>query len=102
MRFGRLGELGINGEQQRSRQAQKQAHLFRLCSWHTVPTMRLSKHAESYEVWYPDGTPSRYFYFDDNPGRRAINKRMAPAQAEEQAKAFARAERDRLSKPSND
>jgi hypothetical protein len=54
-----------------------------------MPNMRLIKHAESYEVRYPDGTPSRYFYFDDNPGRRAINKRMSPAEAEEQAKVFA-------------
>ena len=102
MRFWPLGELGINGEQQRLRQAQKQEHLFRLCSWPTMPSMRLIKHTESYEVRYPDGTPSRYFYFDDNPGRRAINKRMSPAEAEEQAKVFARGERDRFSRPGSD
>ncbi|MGA7804238.1 hypothetical protein [Bradyrhizobium sp.] len=53
-------------------------------------SIRLIKHEEGYEARYPDNTPSRHFYFD-NAGRRAINKRMTPKQAEEAAKAFARA-----------
>ncbi len=53
--------------------------------------VRLIKHAESYEV-----RVSRYFYFDDDKGRRAITDRMSSAEAEEAAKAFARAERDKL------
>jgi hypothetical protein len=53
-------------------------------------TVRLIKHAESYEV-----RVSHYFYFDDNPGRRSINQRMAPEEAEAAAKALARAEREK-------
>ena len=52
--------------------------------------IRIIKHAESYEV-----RTSRFFYFDDNPGRRSINNRMSPKEAEEAAKALARTERDR-------
>ena len=51
--------------------------------------IRIIKHAESYEV-----RVSRFFYFDDNPGRRSINNRMSPKEAEEAAKALARVERD--------
>jgi hypothetical protein len=53
--------------------------------------IRLIKHNESYEV-----RVSRYFYFDDDKGRRSINKRMSPTEAEQAAKEFARAERERL------
>ena len=42
--------------------------------------IRIIKHAESYEV-----RVSRFFYFDDNPGRRSINNRMSPKEAEEAA-----------------
>ena len=52
--------------------------------------IRITKHAESYEV-----RVSRFFYFDDNPGRRSINNRMSPKEAEEAAKALARTERHR-------
>jgi hypothetical protein len=51
--------------------------------------IRIIKHAESYEV-----RTSRFFYFDDNPGRRSISNRMSPKEAEEAAKALARTERD--------
>ena len=47
--------------------------------------IRIIKHAESYEV-----RVSRFLYFDDNPGRRSINNRMSPKEAEEAAKALAR------------
>ena len=53
--------------------------------------IRIIKHAESYEV-----RVSRFFYFDDNPGRRSINNRMSPEQAEDEAKKRARTERKRL------
>jgi len=53
--------------------------------------VRIIKHAESYEV-----RVSRFFYFDDNPGRRSINNRMSPEQAEDEAKKRARTERKRL------
>jgi hypothetical protein len=48
-----------------------------------MQTVRIIKHAESYEV-----RVSRFFY---NPGRRSINGRMTPKEAEEAAKALARA-----------
>jgi len=38
-------------------------------------TVRLIGHEESFEVRYSDGRPSKYFYFDEHPGRRAITKR---------------------------
>jgi hypothetical protein len=62
-------------------------------------TVKLYPHEESYEVRYSDGRPSIYFYHDDNPGRRSINGRPSPEMALEQAKAFARKERDRLASP---
>jgi hypothetical protein len=30
----------------------------------------------SYEVRFPDGRPSVFFYFDDNPGRASITRAM--------------------------
>ena len=47
----------------------------------------------SYEVRFPDGRPSQYFYFENLPGRRLRSDQVE--QPLEQAKAFARAERDR-------
>lgn len=49
--------------------------------------------AGSYEVRFPDDRPSIYFYWDDNPGRRSINRSISSQEAEQQAKAFARAAR---------
>ncbi|HZR74538.1 hypothetical protein [Bradyrhizobium sp.] len=54
------------------------------------PTIRIIRHEESIEV-----RVSRFFYFDENTGRRTITKRMSRQEAEEAAKAAARAERDR-------
>jgi hypothetical protein len=48
----------------------------------------------SYEVWFDDGRPSKFFYFDDLPNRRLRPDVMTKAQAAEAAQAFARAERD--------
>jgi hypothetical protein len=50
--------------------------------------IRIIKHTESYEVRI-----SQFLYFDDNPGRRSINNRMSPQEAEEAAKALARVDR---------
>jgi hypothetical protein len=61
-----------------------------------MTTVKLYPHEESYEVRYSDDRPSVYFYHDDNPGRRSINGRPSPEVALEQAKAFARKERERL------
>ena len=52
--------------------------------------VRLIKHAESYEV-----RVSTFIYYDEDPGRRSINGRPSPENAEERAKQIARAERAR-------
>ena len=45
----------------------------------------------SFEVWFPDGSPSRYFYWDDLPSRRLRPDLVDSETALEQAKVFARA-----------
>jgi hypothetical protein len=50
----------------------------------------------SYEVAFPDGRESVYFYWDDNPGRRAITQAMSNTEAFLKAKELARAEQDKL------
>ena len=50
----------------------------------------------SYEVRFPDGRPSVYHYFDDNPGRRSINGKMTSEEALQAAKTLARADEDKL------
>ena len=62
-------------------------------------TIRIIKHEAvpncgSFEVRYDDGQPSRYFYFEDVPGRRLRSEQMTMEQALEAAKAFARRKRD--------
>ena len=50
----------------------------------------------SYEVRFSDGRPSKYFYWEDIPGPRLRSSdQLNSQQALEEAKAFARAERDR-------
>jgi hypothetical protein len=49
----------------------------------------------SFEVRFSDGTESRFFYWDDAPGRRLRLEMLTSEKALEQAKAFARAERDK-------
>lgn len=44
------------------------------------------QHQESFEVRWPGGR--RYFYYDDNEGRRAISGRMTCAQALVAAQAY--------------
>ena len=50
----------------------------------------------SYEVKLPDGRPSKYFYFENLPGRRLRADRVERAVAEQDAKRFAREEQDKL------
>ena len=50
----------------------------------------------SYEVRFPDGRPSKYFYFENLPSRRLRPDLVEQATAEQDAKRFARAEQDRL------
>jgi hypothetical protein len=60
--------------------------------------VRIFKHEESFEV-----RVSTFFYFDDNPGRRAINKRMKPEEVEAAARTYARVQRgDKPSPPKPD
>jgi hypothetical protein len=50
----------------------------------------------SYEVRFPDGRPSRYFYFENLPSRRLRPDLVEQATAEREAKEFARAEQSKL------
>jgi hypothetical protein len=50
----------------------------------------------SFEVRFPDGRPSRFFYWDDIPGRRLRPDLVDSATAKRGAKAFARAEQSEL------
>jgi hypothetical protein len=51
----------------------------------------------SYEVRFPDGRPSRFFYWDDVPSRRLRpDEVMTGEQALQAAKARARIEQDKL------
>ena len=66
--------------------------------------IRLLKHtaepavpdAGSYEVRFADGCPSRYFYWDDNPGRRSITLSLSSEEAEREARDLARVEQEKL------
>ena len=53
------------------------------------------KDTGSFEVRFPDDRPPRYFYWDDVASRRLRPDMLTSEQALEQAKAFARAERDK-------
>ena len=62
-------------------------------------TIRIIKHEAvpkcgSDEVRFPDGRPSKFFYWEDIPGRRLRSDQADSFQALKDAKAFARAERD--------
>jgi hypothetical protein len=48
----------------------------------------------SFEVRFADGRASKFFHFDDVPSRRLRPDLLTSEQALEQARAFARAERD--------
>jgi hypothetical protein len=56
----------------------------------------LSEASGSYEVWFDNGRPSKFFYFDDLPNRRLRPDVMTKARAHDAAQAFARAERDKM------
>ena len=45
----------------------------------------------SYEVRFPDGRPSKFFYWEDIPGHRLSPDQADNKQALEEAKAYARA-----------
>jgi hypothetical protein len=50
----------------------------------------------SFEVRFPDGRPSRYFYWDDIPGHRLRPDIFTSQKALQEAKTLARIERDKL------
>jgi hypothetical protein len=50
----------------------------------------------SYEVCFPDGRESVYFYWDDNPGRRSITMALSSEEAQRKAKELVRSEQDKL------
>ena len=52
--------------------------------------------AGSFEVAYPDGRPSDFFYFDDNSGRPLRPDVMTRPEAQRAAQAKARQEQDAL------
>lgn len=49
----------------------------------------------SYEVYFSDGRPSQFFYWDDVASRRLRPEQMTSEQALEKAREFARLERDK-------
>ena len=66
-----------------------------------MPRIRILKHevvpqTGSYEVRFPDGRPSVYHCFDDNPGRRSITEKMTSEEALQAARTLARAAQDKL------
>ena len=50
----------------------------------------------SYEVRFPDGRPSRFYYWDDIAGRRLRPDLVDGATAKREAQALARAEQDKV------
>jgi hypothetical protein len=50
----------------------------------------------SYEVRFPDGRPSRFYYWEDIPGRRLRPDSLTGEQALHDARTFARGEQDKL------
>ena len=53
----------------------------------------------SFEVRFPDGRESVWFYWDDVPSRRLRTEALSQEQALEAAKAMARAEQEKLDRP---
>jgi hypothetical protein len=65
-----------------------------------IDRVRIIKHEAvpgcgSFEVRFPDDRPSQYIYWDDIPARRLRPETLDRETALEQAKAVARAGRDR-------
>jgi hypothetical protein len=58
--------------------------------------LRTSLTAAASKVWFADGRQSEFFYWDDNPGRASITRKMNQDEAREAARALARVERDKL------
>ena len=52
----------------------------------------------SYEVVFPDGRSSVFFYWDEIPGRRSLTNAMSNEEAMRKARDLARTEQDKLPK----
>jgi hypothetical protein len=63
-----------------------------------IPHAKGISDSGSFEVRFPDGRPSVYLYWDDNPGRRSTTRKLSSEEAERQAKDLARTEQDKLPK----
>ena len=66
----------------------------------SAPRIHIIRHQRlpqtgSFEVRFADNRPSKFFYFDDLPGRRLRPETLTSEQALERAKAFARGEREK-------
>jgi len=48
------------------------------------------------EVRFPDGRPSKYFYFENLPGRRLRSDQVERAVAAQEARRFTREEQNKL------
>lgn len=54
----------------------------------------------SFEVCFPDGRPSVFFYWDDNSGRASITHAMNSEEAERKGKALAKTEQEKSERES--
>ena len=62
-----------------------------------IPHRGVDDDCGSLEVWFADGRPSRYFYWDNLVSRRLRPDSLTQDQAVEKATVLARAEMDKLS-----
>jgi hypothetical protein len=74
-------------------------------SWGMTEQIRIIPHSRegipdtgSFEVRFPDGRPSQYFYWDDNRGRAAFTRHMSQDQARRAAVIVARTEQTAMDK----
>jgi hypothetical protein len=61
-----------------------------------IPHHGVDDNCGSLEVWFADGRPSRYFYWDELVSRRLRPDLLTREQAVEKATALARAELEKL------
>jgi hypothetical protein len=64
-------------------------------TWQTASASSSMQPCRCAAAMRSDGRESRFFYWDDVPGRRMRPEKLTSAAALEQVKAFARAERDK-------
>ena len=62
------------------------------------PPIRIRERAESFEIYDGPGRSVAYVYFENNPGRAAVSKRLSRSEALEAVKVMARAVADRIAR----